>query len=95
VALVEVDIVGAQSLQGCVELFANLGRRKAAIRVRHREEQLGCEDVRVARPAGERLAEEGLGSAPSIDVAVSMKLMPTSNALSRQARAASASMPRP
>ena len=47
VALVEVDVVGLQALQRGVDLLVDLLAGEAAVRlvVRHREEDLGGEDV--------------------------------------------------
>ena len=48
--------------------FSTWARGEAAVAVGHREEELGGEDVGIARAAGERLAEEGLGGAAAVDV---------------------------
>ena len=58
VALVEVDVVGAQPRERRVDLLQHLLAREAAVGVRHRAEELRREDVGVARAVGERLAEE-------------------------------------
>jgi uncharacterized glyoxalase superfamily protein PhnB len=68
VALVEVDIVGPEALERRVELLFYLGSREAPVGVAHREEQLGGEDVAVARAGGERFPEEALGGAATVDI---------------------------
>jgi hypothetical protein len=68
VALVEVDVVGAQPTQGGVDLLRNLLARETAVGLRHREVELRRENVRIARPFGEHFAEELLGPAAGIDV---------------------------
>ena len=55
-------------LQRGVELLFDLGGGKAAIAVGHREEELGGEDVGIARAIGERLAKEDLGGAAAVDI---------------------------
>ena len=51
-----------------IELLFDLRARQAAVGVAHREIELGGEDVAVARPALERVAEERLGGAAAVDV---------------------------
>src|SRR5439155_19298978 len=53
VALVQVDVVGAQTLERGLDLLEDLLAREAAVAVWHREEELRGEHERVARPAGE------------------------------------------
>ena len=95
VALVEIDEVGAQPPQRGIELLFDLAAREAAVAVGHREEELGGEDVGVARAALQRLAEEGLGGAAAVDVGGVDEVDADLEGASRQARAASASTPTP
>ncbi len=67
-ALVQVDVVGAQACERRVHLLDDLRAREPAAAVRHREEDLRREHVRVALPPGEHLAEELFGSAAGVDV---------------------------
>ncbi len=61
-ALVDVDVVGAEAEKREIELLEDLPAREAAVAV-HREIQLRPEDVRGARPPAEDFAEERLGGA--------------------------------
>ena len=67
-ALVEVDVVGLQTLERGVDLLVDLRSREPGVGVAHREEDLGGEHVGGALAPGERLAQQRLGRAPSIDV---------------------------
>ena len=67
-ALVEVDVVGAQALQGSVDLLVDLCRREASVGVGHLEVDLRREHVGGAVIARQHLAEQRLGRAPSVDV---------------------------
>jgi hypothetical protein len=66
--LVQVDVVRAQAPERRVDLLEDLPARQAAVGVAHREEHLRGKDVRVARPAGEHLAEELLRLPARVDV---------------------------
>src|SRR4051812_37254547 len=68
VALVEVDVVGAQPCERRVDLLEDLLAREAAVARRHGEVELRREHVRVARAAREHLAEELLRLAAAVDV---------------------------
>src|SRR5207237_649524 len=63
VALVEIDVVGAQPRERIVDLLVHLLAREPAVAV-HREEELRCANVGIAPPGRENLAEELL-SAPA------------------------------
>src|SRR5207253_9056851 len=67
VALVEVDVVGAQARERGVQLLEDLLAREAPVAV-HLEEELGAEDVRLARAIREQPAEDRLGAAARVDV---------------------------
>src|SRR5690242_2241866 len=67
-ALIEVDIVDAQTLQRGVDLFGDLRPRQALVAVAHREIDLGRQDVAVALALRQNFAEERFRSAPSVDV---------------------------
>ena len=68
VALVEVDVVGAQPRERAVDLLEDLRAREPAVAVGHLAEHLRREHVRVARPRLEHLAEELLRPAARVDV---------------------------
>jgi hypothetical protein len=68
VALVQVDVVGAQTAQRGVELREDLLAGQATAAVGHRPEELRGEDVRVAGAIGEHLAEEFLRLAARVHV---------------------------
>src|SRR5262249_1274971 len=67
-ALVQVDIVHPEPFEGCVDLRENLLAREPATAVGSAAEDLRRDDVRVARPAGERAAEHFLRAALAVDV---------------------------
>jgi hypothetical protein len=68
VALVEVDELGAETLQRLVDLMQHLLARDPAAAVGGLRTQLRREDVRVARPCCERTAEHFLGATLRVDV---------------------------
>ena len=67
-ALIEIDMVDAQALQRAVDLLGDLRARQAAVGGAHRKEHLGRQDVRLARPARQNLAQEGLRRAAAVDI---------------------------
>ena len=68
-ALVEIDVVGAQARQRGVDLRAHLGCREAArVTVGHRPVQLRGQDVRVARIVRKDLAPGLLGGTATVGV---------------------------
>src|SRR5438309_9153330 len=67
-ALVQVNVVDVQSLQGCVQLLLDLLSRQTAVGITHWEEQLGSQHIAFAFDACQCLAENRLGRAPAIDV---------------------------
>jgi hypothetical protein len=67
VALVEVDVIGAQPREREVDLLEDLLPGEAAVAV-HGEEELRCEHIRVAWPVREHVTEEFLRPAPGVDV---------------------------
>ena len=68
VALVEVDVVGLQPLERGVDLLVDLLAGEAAVGLRHREEDLGGEDVGAAVEVLQDLAPRRLGGAAAVDV---------------------------
>ena len=68
VALVEVDVVGAQPRERAVDLPEDLLAREPSVSVGHLAEHLRREHVRIARPRLKHLAEELLRTAAGIDV---------------------------
>ncbi len=67
VALVEIDVVGLQARQRCVDLAVDLLRGQPAAPF-DREVELGREDVLLARVLAEDLAPGALGRALAVDV---------------------------
>ncbi|MEI9886311.1 MAG: hypothetical protein WDN08_07370 [Rhizomicrobium sp.] len=67
-ALVEIDVIDPQPLQRGVDLLEDLRPRQPLVGRAHREEHLGRQDIRVAGPRRQRLAEKRLGGAAAIDV---------------------------
>jgi hypothetical protein len=67
-ALVEIDDVGLKPLERRIELLFDLRPRQAEIGVRHGKIELGREHVAVARPALQRLTEEGFCGSAAVDV---------------------------
>ena len=68
VALIEVDVVGAQARERCVDLLEDLFARQSVVVGVHREVQLRREDVRVAGARGQHLPEELLRAAGRVHV---------------------------
>jgi hypothetical protein len=66
--LVEIDVAGPKPAKRRFELLLDLGSGKAEILFAHREIELGREHVGIARPCGQRLAEEAFGRSATIDV---------------------------
>ena len=68
VALVQVDVVGAQAGERRVDLLEDLAAGKPTVTVRHLAVDLRREDVRVARASLQDLAEELLGAPAGVHV---------------------------
>ena len=67
-ALVEIDVIGPQPLQRCIQLFVHLGPRQAPVGFGHGKEEFGREHIRGTGNTGKRFAQQSFGCAPAIDV---------------------------
>ncbi len=69
-ALMQIDVVGAEPPQRRLDAFEEVLARQAAVVdvVRHREERLGGDHHLVARDAAQRVAQRLLGGAVRVDV---------------------------
>src|SRR3546814_3747911 len=67
-ALIEIDIVGAEARQAGIDLLCHLRGGQPLIGVGHREEEFRREHIGVAGLPLQRVAEEALRGAATIDV---------------------------